>query len=221
MRRRTVFIGISVLAAVWALALSFKFGSGYSHADQASSAKAPAANAAPRAVEQREVSQRAAPLEQRVAVDGQGAQEQATKAATDSLPATGSEKIDGAEAVRRYKQHFSEALESEPHDRSATMSYRIALEEVIVSAGLRREMIDSVDCRASMCRITLLTDSNQRESLNNVWGNGPLTQGSFDYLTDTSKGPMTVIYAGVTGHPLRTPDPRTLPPSKPEEARKL
>jgi hypothetical protein len=61
--------------------------------------------------------------------------------------------------------------------------------------------LETNDCRARMCKLTFNHSSGKtREDVSALWGTGPLTMGSWDYLTED--GTRTVAYIGTEGHAL-------------------
>jgi hypothetical protein len=71
--------------------------------------------------------------------------------------------------------------------------------------GLPPSALREVECRRSLCRITLSTGTLARDDLEVLWGKEPLLHGSFDFASED--GTERVVYAGLAESPLQFPAP--------------
>ena len=110
----------------------------------------------------------------------------------DSVPSN-------TETLRYRSASYTTMLEGEARDASAARAHEAAVTEYINNAA--PGALESVECRRSICRLTLVHSAGKtRDELGALWGDGPLTNGAYDHVSEDGK--KTFAYFGMPGHAL-------------------
>jgi len=95
------------------------------------------------------------------------------------------------------RSHYETTFLSQRRMPSASKQEE-AIARHLASEGLDSRILESLECRESLCKLQISATSG--EATSKLWGRGPFEYGGFYYLTDD--GSRTIAYMGIQGHPF-------------------